>query len=305
MNPPNYIYRLKDVTCLDHDSLERFFNSPRSAVIDPEGYVVFYKASTQTWYINSEPCTWVRVPITDALKLSIWVTTLLVDLRDYSRTNSNVTIRALNYNWELSEDRSTLYYNDVDFDDEDYSLSYTIGPYSGRILDKKDFLDTEYRFSSFDLVNQDLVSVQPVDKPTEPSPPLDNTEMNHKIYSPEPNKSNLLDANKSALVAATKLEVGNIALGLVTEQVTKVLPPPLQLLLTDSPLVKIAVANLVNVLISQLNTSDPKILAVNESILTVAYMETLRSFNIESIISNVLSGIPVEKLDLITPKPTE
>lgn len=112
--------------------------------------------------------------------------------------------------------------------------------------------------------------------------------------------STTIDKNKEALITATKFEVGNIALDLVTKQLVKALPEPMQLLIGQSPLIKIAVANLANVVVSQLSINDQRLVAVNDAMLTVAYAETLRTFNLQEIIESALSGIPKGSLDIIT-----
>lgn len=109
----------------------------------------------------------------------------------------------------------------------------------------------------------------------------------------------VIDQNKAALITATKLEVGHLALDLITEQVLKTLPVPLQMLVTNNPLVKIAVANLINVIILQTGLSDPKIQAVNEAMLTVSWMETIKTFDFKAILDGVLSNIPAGKLDTL------
>lgn len=109
-----------------------------------------------------------------------------------------------------------------------------------------------------------------------------------------------IDKNKEALIAATKLEVGTIALDLITQQLIKALPQPFQLLIGESPLIKIAIANLANVMISQLSVEDQRLLAVNDAMLTVAYVETIRTFNFKEMIENALSNIPSESLALLT-----
>jgi hypothetical protein len=110
---------------------------------------------------------------------------------------------------------------------------------------------------------------------------------------------NVLDQNKAALITATKLEVGGIAIDLVTQQVLKALPAPVQLLIGDNPAAKIAVANLVNLIIGQLNIDDPRVAVVNEAMMTVAYMETLKTFNFKQMIDTALAGIPADKLAIL------
>ncbi|AND75337.1 hypothetical protein FDH01_gp285 [Acinetobacter phage vB_AbaM_ME3] len=169
-----------------------------------------------------------------------------------------------------------------------------------------------YPFTSLDLVNDVSDLYDKITNPIEYKgvyDPIHNLIHVEPINSSNPSKENTLmssivsttlDKNKEALITATKLEVGNIALDLVTKQLVKALPEPMQVLVGQSPLVKIAVANLANVVVSQLSVSDPRITAINDAMLTVAFAETIRTFNFQEIIESALSGIPKGSLDLIT-----
>ena len=109
--------------------------------------------------------------------------------------------------------------------------------------------------------------------------------------------SNVVDTNKAALITATKLEVGNLALDLVTDQLLKTLPEPLRAMIANNPASKILVANLVNVLVTNTNVQDQRLLTVNESMMTVGYMEFFKTFDIQSILNSVVNQIPANKLD--------
>lgn len=109
--------------------------------------------------------------------------------------------------------------------------------------------------------------------------------------------SNVVDTNKVALITATKLEVGNLALDLVTDQLLKTLPEPLRVMISNNPASKILVANLVNILVTNTNVQDQRLLTVNESMMTVSYMEFFKTFDIQSILNNVVNQIPANKLD--------
>ena len=109
--------------------------------------------------------------------------------------------------------------------------------------------------------------------------------------------SNVVDTNKVALITATKLEVGNLALDLVTDQLLKTLPEPLRVIIANNPASKILVANLVNILVTNTNIQDQRLLTVNESMMTVGYMEFFKTFDIQSILNNVVNQIPANKLD--------
>ncbi len=109
--------------------------------------------------------------------------------------------------------------------------------------------------------------------------------------------SNVVDTNKAALITATKLEVGNLALDLVTDQLLKTLPEPLRVMIANNPASKILVANLVNILVTNNNVQDKRLLTVNESMMTVGYMEFFKTFDIQNILNNVVNQIPANKLD--------
>ena len=109
--------------------------------------------------------------------------------------------------------------------------------------------------------------------------------------------SNVVDTNKAALITATKLEVGTLALDLITDQLLKTLPEPLRAMIANNPASKILVANLVNVLVTNTNVQDQRLLTVNESMMTVGYMEFFKTFDIQSILNSVVNQIPANKLD--------
>ena len=111
--------------------------------------------------------------------------------------------------------------------------------------------------------------------------------------------SNVVDTNKAALITATKLEVGNLALDLVTEQFLKTMPAPLRAMIAKNPASKILVANLVNLLVSNTNIQDQRLLMVNESMMTAGYMEFFKTFDIQNILNNVVNQIPSNKLDTL------
>lgn len=188
---------------------------------------------------------------------------------------------------------------------------------SGVLQDQYNLQRVSYPFTSLDLISSvapdyeliknpaeykgvydavhNLVTIEPI-VPQAPQPSFIQSQENPQMS----NVSATIDKNKEALITATKLEVGNIALDLVTKQLVKALPEPMQLLVGQSPLIKIAVANLANVVVSQLSLNDPRLVAINDAMLTVAYAETIRTFNFQEIIESALSGIPKGSLDLIT-----
>lgn len=109
----------------------------------------------------------------------------------------------------------------------------------------------------------------------------------------------IVEQNKAALITATKLEVGALALDLVSTQVVKTLPVPIQLMVGESPLVKVAIANVVNLIMSQTNIDDERLVAVNEAMMTVAWIETIKTLDIKGMVEAALSSIPTAKLDAL------
>ena len=149
-------------------------------------------------------------------------------------------------------------------------------------------------FSLYDIYFVDLLGLHKRCQASKnkPSEPTEQTTMPKSDTI-----SNVVDTNKVALITATKLEVGNLALDLVTDQLLKTLPEPLRAMIANNPASKILVANLVNVLVTNTNVQDQRLLTVNESMMTVSYMEFFKTFDIQSILNSVVNQIPANKLD--------
>ena len=141
--------------------------------------------------------------------------------------------------------------------------------------------------------NRPSKSSKPTEQNTKPKPTEQNT------MSKSDTISNVVDTNKVALITATKLEVGNLALDLVTEQFLKTMPEPLRAMIAKNPASKILVANLVNLLVSNTNVQDQRLLMVNESMMTAGYLEFFKTFDIQNILNNVVNQIPSNKLDTL------
>ena len=158
-------------------------------------------------------------------------------------------------------------------------------------------------YSLFDISFDDLLAIHKQCQSVKNSSSK-STEQNTKPKPTEQNTmpksdtmSNVVDTNKTALIIATKLEVGNLALDLVTEQFLKTMPEPLRAMIANNPASKILVANLVNILVTNTNVQDQRLLTVNESMMTVGYMEFFKTFDIQNILNNVVNQIPSSKLD--------
>ena len=112
--------------------------------------------------------------------------------------------------------------------------------------------------------------------------------------------SSVVEANKVAIIAATKLEVGGLALDLITDQIAKGIPEGFRPFIVGNPLFKIAVANAVNLLVLQTNIDDPKLLILNDAMMTKSYSSMLESFDLTSLLSTVLTQIPAGKLKTLS-----
>ena len=104
-----------------------------------------------------------------------------------------------------------------------------------------------------------------------------------------------VDANKIAIELAAKLEVGKVA----TAQLKKVVIPKLPYLVrgyADSPLFDIALANVVGVAIREYAPENKKAQIVAESMIQSAAVEMVSSFDINSMIDEMLENVDVSKL---------
>lgn len=116
----------------------------------------------------------------------------------------------------------------------------------------------------------------------------------------------ILDKNKDSLVLATKLEVGGLALDLVSQQVVKTIPEPFQPLVANNVFFKIAIANAINLLVLQTNMDDERIKVLNDSMMTKAYIDMLGSFDLSKLLGEILTKLPVDKVQtLVNEKETK
>ena len=149
-------------------------------------------------------------------------------------------------------------------------------------------------FSLYDIYYIDLLGLHKKCQSVKNKP---SKSMEQITMSKSDTISSVVDTNKAALITATKLEVGNLALDLVTEQFLKTMPAPLRVMIAKNPASKILVANLVNILVTNTNVQDQRLLMVNESMMTAGYMEFFKTFDIQNILNNVVNQIPANKLD--------
>lgn len=197
-----------------------------------------------------------------------------------------------------------------------------------RIISKpSNLLRSNYEFSDVDLVNNEneefltkfnssyytmsyclktnsIVWTPVPPKPVKSNQPTKGNVMSSHIQTIPSTQvtSDVLTSNKNAILVATKLEVGGLALDLLSEQVAKNLPEPFKTLAETNPLFKILIANAINLFVLQTNIEDPKLVALNDAMMTKSYTEMLGKFDLTSILSGVLSGIPSGKLNVLTAK---
>lgn len=183
-------------------------------------------------------------------------------------------------------------------------------------IHRKDFRlqSKSYPFSSFDVVNcvhpdytkitdgkhkgvYDPVSNTIIIEPLSTRTSKTTTQSGNTFMSIQ--TDSLVEQNKQALITATKLEVGTLALDLVSAQVVKTLPVPVQVLVGENPLVKVAIANVINLILAQTSVDDERLLAVNEAMMTVAWMETIKTLDIKSMVEAALGSLPAAKLEAL------
>lgn len=215
---------------------------------------------------------------------------------------------------ETSQDSNYIFHN-YETGKEEHSLSSL-----------EDLSTENYEFSSFDLVNENDLDflnkfndfsysvVYDFDKQTfvftkrtdfdtqksEPAMTQNNQSTASSSTSRNKKTTSVVEANKVAIIAATKLEVGGLALDLITDQIAKGIPEGFRPFIVGNPLFKIAVANAVNLLIFQTNIDDPKLLILNDAMMTKSYSAMLESFDLTSLLSNVLTHIPAGKLKTLS-----
>lgn len=112
--------------------------------------------------------------------------------------------------------------------------------------------------------------------------------------------SNVKKNNKDAIILASKLEIGGMAIDLISAQIAKAFPKEYQQIIESTPLAKILIANLVVLLIQQTDVQDDKILAVSETMLISSYQQLNQSFDLVGMLKNVINEIDPSKLAMIT-----
>lgn len=101
--------------------------------------------------------------------------------------------------------------------------------------------------------------------------------------------SRMYNTNKDALIAASKLEVGNVVIETAVKQLAPRLPLPVQMF-AGHPLFYVAVANGINQGIQQFAPTHPKAQIVADAVMVASMQKLVQSFNIPELISGILNG---------------
>ena len=132
------------------------------------------------------------------------------------------------------------------------------------------------------------------------------------INQPQPQESTIMTAivtktqevavkqvtvHTTAVVAATKLEIGRAAILLIKEQLRPHVPVMITVVL-DTPIADLAIASSCSVLATVVS-DDPRAKIVSEAMLTVAYGELLQKMRLPELMSGVISKIPAKLFDVV------
>jgi hypothetical protein len=107
--------------------------------------------------------------------------------------------------------------------------------------------------------------------------------------------ANVVDKNKNALVTAAKIEAGSIAL----KQVSKIVVPKLPIMVrgyADTPAGRLLLANLFNFAVNQYAPRNEKAVLVADAMLQGAMVELVQSFDLNSLIEDVIGKVDFAKL---------
>lgn len=104
--------------------------------------------------------------------------------------------------------------------------------------------------------------------------------------------TNIVAANKSAVVNAAKLEAGKIALTQITKVAAKKAPFMIKGYI-DTPIGRVVIANLLSVAVDQYAPTNQKAKAVAGAAMEAAMLEMVQSFNIAEMIDEMVKGIDI------------
>lgn len=154
------------------------------------------------------------------------------------------------------------------------------------------------RLGSFDLSeisNRHICSKYEISENVENKP--QTVKVGNKMASTKlaTTATTVLAKNKTAAVQAAKVTTGKIAI----KQVTKIISPKLPIMArgyVDTPLGRLAVANLFNFVVTQYLPNSQKASLVADAMLEGAMFDVASSLDIEGLVENVLEGIDTSKL---------
>jgi hypothetical protein len=107
----------------------------------------------------------------------------------------------------------------------------------------------------------------------------------------------LLSANTSAVKLSAKITVGNILNDRVAAIVVPKLPMMMRVMASSEPAItKAVLANLVSVAIIQFAPENEKATLAADAMINAAMLEFAGSFNIESMINEVIDGLDLSVL---------
>lgn len=102
----------------------------------------------------------------------------------------------------------------------------------------------------------------------------------------------VIAANKSSAVNAAKIEAGTI----VINRVVKLLKPKMPFGtsgMLDSPVGRVALANVVNILVEQYASNNPKAKVISGAVMDAAMLQMVQSFNIGQLVDDLISGVDI------------
>jgi hypothetical protein len=100
--------------------------------------------------------------------------------------------------------------------------------------------------------------------------------------------------NKEAAKLAAKVTTGDVIIGQITKRLVPMLPTSARLIIgdkTDSPLVQVVVANLISTALTQYKPGDVRAAYVADAVMSSAAVNVAKSFDINGLIDDLLSGI--------------
>lgn len=324
MSNKNYLIPLEIFLNKLNLSVEEYFQLPNVPfpIVSADGEVIYQKYDRYFYSDRRGADPKNRgVSLVNATRLLNFNTKYYIDIRIFDPKKYGYQERAIYRKPNLTIDLSRIRKGEEHFQTEPLESIEKILHYllngKERIATKPNhLLSHNYEFSDLDLINDENESFlfnfnssnYTLVYDTETKCLLFNpvisqpTQGNTMSTRAESNKvsSSILDSNKNAIIAATKLEVGGLALDLITDQIVKGIPESFRPLIAGNPLFKIAVANAVNLLVLQTNIDDPKLLILNDAMMTKSYSSMLESFDLTSLLSTVLTQIPAGKLKTLT-----